>query len=62
MKKGELIPMQHFEELCDLLRTRIDKTWLGSVNRGKGKRSYSTLDEYRVKYFERSARSSGRGK
>ncbi len=62
VKKWELIPMRHFEELCDLLRTKIDKTWLASVNRSKGRKSFSTLDEYRVKYFERSARRSGRGK
>jgi len=54
VKKWELIPMRHFEELCSLLRAKIDKTWLASVNRSKRRKSYSTLEEYRVKYFERS--------
>ena len=49
--------MLHFEELCDDLCRRIDRTWLGCVNAGKGKKKYSSLEEYRVKYHERSARS-----
>lgn len=56
VKKWELVPLQHFEELCGELRRRIDKTWLGCVNAGKGKKSYSSLEEYRVKYYEGSAR------
>lgn len=56
VKKWELVSLQHFDELCELLRERIDKTWLGCVKSSKGQKNYSSLEEYRVKYHERSAR------
>lgn len=58
VKKWELVPLQHFDELCDELRSMIDRTWLASVNRSKGKRSHSSLEDYRRKHFDRPARRS----
>lgn len=49
--KWELIPIGRFDDLCEFLQRRVDATWLGSVNRSKGHKNYSTLAEYRVKYF-----------
>lgn len=51
VKKWELVPLTKFDDICELLTNKIDKTWLGNVNRSKGIKNYSTLDEYRVKYF-----------
>jgi hypothetical protein len=58
VKKWELVPLQHFDELCDELRSMIDRTWLASVNRSKGRRSYSSLEDYRRKHFDRPPRRS----
>lgn len=55
VKKWELVPEGHFEDLCTLLQTRINETWLGSVNRSKGKKCFSTFEEYRIKYFEKKS-------
>lgn len=52
VRKWELVPLEHFEDLCDELRSMIDRTWLASVNRSKAKRSYRSLEEYRIAYFE----------
>ena len=49
--KWELIPTGRFDDLCAFLQQRIDATWLGNVNRSKGHKNYSTLAEYRAKYF-----------
>src|SRR5581483_3878779 len=57
VRKWELVPLHHFEELCDELRAMIDRTWLASVNRSNGKRSYRSLHEYRIKYFENAGAS-----
>jgi len=54
VRKWELVPLERFDELCDELRSMIDRTWLASVNRSKGKKSYSSLEEYRTKYFQAS--------
>jgi hypothetical protein len=50
--KWELVPDTRFDEFCALIQERIDRTWLGSVNRGNGIKNYSTLEEYRQKYFQ----------
>jgi hypothetical protein len=49
--KWELIPLTRFDDLCGFLQQRIDRTFLGRVNRSKGYSNYSTLDEYQIKYF-----------
>lgn len=46
----ERIPLSRFDDLVTLLQDRIDRTQLGSINRGKGFPNYSTFDEYRRKY------------
>lgn len=51
VRKWELVPLERFEDLCDELHAMIDRTWLARVNQSKGKRSYSSLEEYRAKYF-----------
>lgn len=43
----ERIPLARFDDLVKFLQDRIDKTQLGSINRGKGIKNYSTFDEYR---------------
>lgn len=58
VKKWELVPLRFFDELCDELRSMIDRTWLASVNRSKGKKSHSSLDDYRRKHFDRPPRQS----
>ncbi|MBS0658595.1 MAG: HNH endonuclease [Verrucomicrobia bacterium] len=52
--KWELINIEHFAELCEMLQERIDRTQLGSINKSKGIKNYSTFDEYRIKYRVRS--------
>jgi hypothetical protein len=49
--KWELIPLTRFDDLCGFLQQRIDGTFIGKVNRSKGYPNYSTLAEYRRKYF-----------
>ncbi len=49
--KWELVPIGRFDDLCAILQQRIDGTMLGSVNRGKGRKNYSTLTEYRTEHF-----------
>ncbi len=49
--KWELIPTGRFDNLCAFLQQRIDATWLGNVNCSKGHKNYSSLAEYRAKYF-----------
>jgi hypothetical protein len=44
----ERIPVTRFDELVGFLGGRIDRTQLGSINRGKGIKNYSTFDEYRM--------------
>ncbi len=43
----ERIPLARFDDLVELLHDRIDHTQLGSFNRGKRIKNYSTFDEYR---------------
>ena len=44
----ERIPVTRFDELVNLLQVRIDRTQLGSINRGKGIKNFSTFDDYRA--------------
>lgn len=43
----ERIPLVRFAELVELLQDRIDRTQLGSINRAKGIRNYSSFDDFR---------------
>lgn len=52
--KWELVHIEHFAELCQMLQDRIDRTQLGSINKGKRIKNYSTFEEYRTKYRVRS--------
>lgn len=45
-----------FEPLTAMLQARIEKTRLGSINRGNGVPNYSTFEEYRRKYTGESDR------
>ena len=49
--KWELVPITRFHELCTMLQGRIDETRLGSINRGKGYKNYSTLADYQAEHF-----------
>lgn len=49
--KWELVPIGRFDDLCALLRDRINGTMLGRINQGKGQKNFSTLAEYRTEHF-----------
>ena len=42
----KLIPLGKFHELASYLQNRIDRTWLGKINKTKGRRNYRSFDEY----------------
>jgi len=42
-----------FEELSSFLQQKIDRTMLGSMNRGKSQPNYSSFPEYIEKYEHR---------
>jgi hypothetical protein len=44
----ERIPVTRFDELVDFLQGRIDRTQLGSINRGKGIKNFSNFDDYKA--------------
>jgi hypothetical protein len=46
----ERMPLACFDDLVMYLHDRIDRTQLGRINRAKGIKNYSTLDEYRRRY------------
>ena len=46
----ERIPLVRFDDLVEFLQRRINRTRLGSINRGRGIKNYSTFDEYRTNY------------
>lgn len=48
--KWELVPVQRFDDLVVFLQEQVDRTMLGSINRSKGTRNYSTFVEYQHKY------------
>lgn len=39
------IDIQYFDNICNYLQDRIDKTIMGKVNQSKGKKNYSTYEE-----------------
>ena len=40
------MPEHRFEELCDYVKQRIDKTVLGKNNRSKGIRNYQVFEKF----------------
>jgi hypothetical protein len=46
----EFVPLHQFDDLVSFLQQHVDRTMLGSMNRGKGIPNYSTFSEYRQKY------------
>jgi hypothetical protein len=48
--KWDLVPLHRFSDLVEFLQRRIDRTMVGSMNRGKGRKNYSSFDEYLQKY------------
>lgn len=48
--KWDMIPLNLFEEVTRFLQRRIDRTKLGSINRGQGIPNYSKFEEYLSKY------------
>jgi hypothetical protein len=48
--KWDLVPVHLFEDLASFLQHRIDRTMLGSMNRGQGRKNYSSFEDYLVKY------------
>ncbi len=51
--KWEYISLALFDELSFFLQSRIDRTMLGRMNRGKRQRNYSTYTEFLEKYEDR---------
>jgi len=56
--KWDFIPLHQFDDLVLFLQQRIDKTMLGSMNRGKGTPNYSTFVEFRQKYERSSSKDA----
>jgi len=48
--KWDLLPEHLFVEMTVFLQRRIDRTLLGSINRGHGHKNYSSFEEYLIKY------------
>lgn len=48
--KWDHISTTHFDELCQYLQLKIDRTMIGGINRGKGYANYSSYEEYVQKY------------
>lgn len=48
--KWDFVPIHQFDDLASFLQHNVDRTMLGSINRGKGIPNYSTFSEYRQKY------------
>lgn len=46
----KLLPMKRWDEVITYLQSRIDRTFIAKVNKGKGQKSYSSYGEYLVKY------------
>lgn len=44
-----LMPMARFEDLCDYLKGRINRTRIAKSNKSKGYASYSTFEDYLLK-------------
>lgn len=50
------ISLNQFEDLTQYLQQSVDRTMLGSINRGKGQPNYSTFSQYLQKQESRSKR------
>lgn len=48
--KWDHMAIGRFDDLCEFLQQKINRTMIGSMNRGKGQRNYSTFEEYISKY------------
>ena len=48
--KWDHISTARFDELCRFLHFKIDRTMIGSMNRGKGYANYSSFDEFVKRY------------
>jgi hypothetical protein len=46
----ERVPLTRFEELTNFLHAKINRTQLGSINRGKGIKNFSSFEEYKREY------------
>ena len=42
----QYIPKQRFKDLIFFLQARIDRTYIGKVNKSKGKRNYSSYEDF----------------
>ena len=48
--KWDMIPLEHFGEVCSYVQSRIDKTVFGKNQKKKEIRRYNTFEEYNEKY------------
>lgn len=48
--KWDAIKLSRFDDLCDYLQKRIERTRLGRINKSKGQKNYSQFDVYCLKY------------
>ncbi|MFH1198416.1 MAG: HNH endonuclease signature motif containing protein [bacterium] len=44
--KWDFVPIDNFDRLVEFLHAKINRTTLGSINKGKGQPSYSTFKEF----------------
>lgn len=49
--KWDMIPLEKFDELSAYLQGKIDKTVLGKNHKARGRRNYSTFEEYNDKHY-----------
>ncbi len=50
--KWDHVPLSRRSSLISFLQARIDNTMLGRINGGKGRRNYSTMEEFSLKFDE----------
>jgi hypothetical protein len=51
--KWDHVSVDRFDDLAAHVQQKIDGTMIGRINRGKGRRSYSTYEDYLAKYEKR---------
>ncbi|OGG03053.1 MAG: hypothetical protein A3F83_07030 [Candidatus Glassbacteria bacterium RIFCSPLOWO2_12_FULL_58_11] len=48
--KWDMIPIEQFDDVCNYVQTRIDKTIRGKIQKARNEKNYSNFTEFREKY------------
>lgn len=51
--KWDMVPLELFPDLVSYLQLRIDNTIVGKINKSRGKKSYSSFEEYLSKMYRK---------